>query len=170
MKGFFISFIIIIILLSGLVVSLKLTQTPQNPRIKAVLPSPADSIDCPPGQVLTRKYLSEDRSEFEAEWKCVDENLINKKEPVKTFAELNCGCRDDFTPVCGRDYQNYPNDCVAKCKNTGTAYLGPCLVYQKENLPPGCKSCEAKCDEGQVFFEDEYGCPVCECRTEASER
>ena len=35
-------------------------------------------------------------------------------------------CTMDYTPVCGCDDENYPNECAANSKGISAAYLGEC--------------------------------------------
>ncbi|HUW21562.1 MAG TPA: hypothetical protein VMW41_02730 [Candidatus Bathyarchaeia archaeon] len=133
-----------------------------------------DLPSCPPGTVLSRvsKFKGsfenieqldiKDEANYQAEWRCDPSQPAT--EEAKTFSDLFCGCSDDYQPVCGGDYYTHQNTCVAKCIGTTVAYQGECRIYKKETPSAGCLACTDKCPDNQVFYEDEKGCPVCECR------
>ena len=133
--------------------------------------------ECPQGKILTRvskfkkefegvqKLNLEDEASYDYEWRCEDSGELSKQvAKPQTFSDLFCGCPDTYKPVCGNDYNSYQNSCTAACLEKEIAYQGECRIYKKEVLPSNCQACQISCKEGDVFYEDENGCPYCECR------
>ena len=38
----------------------------------------------------------------------------------------DCGCPDDYKPVCSEEGITYDNSCIAKCEGATIAFNGPC--------------------------------------------
>lgn len=137
---------------------------------------PASRKKCPKGTELSRvapglsdsSSLSQDAPTTtvtpSVQWVCLPKSA-RKGVRAPSFKEINCGCDDTYQPVCGSDYQIYPNECVAKCRNKTVSYRGECKVAPTGTPASGCRVCTQVCNEGEVFYQDGKGCPVCSCRS-----
>ena len=92
----------------------------------------------------------------------IDSKIGPYTNNVKDIKECNCPAVD--APVCGKNYQTYPNACEAACDDTKVRYLGYCKSFKNSDpLPPNCKLCNKQCPENKEMYIDEQGCPNCEC-------
>lgn len=93
--------------------------------------------------------------------------LINKYQPNRNDIYTTpgrCDCSQSLNPVCGKDYLNYENECLADCVGVQVAYPGRCKQFNPTSAQAGCKNCDLTCEEGEVLYADKNGCAVCECQ------
>ncbi|XP_078322323.1 uncharacterized protein LOC111102632 [Crassostrea virginica] len=83
-------------------------------------------------------------------------------------SEQACGCRSEFSPVCGTDDNTYPNDCVRYCRGAMKAHDGPCHCKCFRNYDPVCgtdgqtymNECFLQCRD--IVMTSHHACP-CNC-------